>query len=673
MPVFKYVAAAATTTAPSLTNYDSESDTWNTQYDYELYNGTELIARGDHGDFKFTINGVERTHATASGGSTYTSTTALGTFDGTSLFLLSYIDQGKIYYAIYDWAGTVVKGFTALRGADALTGVHYNGEGDVILQYKSAGKTYYSAIDSGFNGPPVAKTDAVATSEANQVATAAVSSLGSDPSGQTISITGTISVGEIETSDESSGSAIAIKNADGNLMVIYTGVLAEGETATVPVSFAITDGAATDSDGLLTVTFSGTGAQTVSLTLKQAEALISAGYDTFVEIGGSIDGFSLAGNDATLTGLTSTKLTALASLGVTALDATDGTLTVTFDQMELITGNGIGFTDADAVTVTAAASDLSALDPEAIAALGASFVDTIDIASNAVTLSLTQVNALIDNDISLAPEDVITITLTADDVIDFDADDLAALAAAGGKKFDLTSGTFTTNSSQMELVADGGFGFVKSDTLVMSTSVAEVAAFSKKELVAFAKMGVDYLDFWDGPKLVTKAFVDRIIKSGLALKDDDDLRYPTEKNDSIMGSYDDDKIDGLAGNDYLNGYNGADTLIGGKGNDTILGDWGADILNGGVGKDKLTGGAGVDTFVFQKNSGKDIIYDFNASSEDIYEHDVIDLSAFKGINRMSDLHIKSSHGDVIITIDKATQVTLDDVDIKLIDKTDFAF
>lgn len=673
MAAFAYVAASATTTKPSLTNYASESDTWNTQYDYELYEGTPLIARGDEGDFKFTIDGVQRTHTTGSGSSTYTSITALGTFDDTALFLLSYIDKGKIYYAIYDLAGTVVKDFTALRNADALSGVHYNGEGDVILQYKSGGKTYYSVIDSGFNGPPVASSDAVTTSNADKVATVAVSSLGSDPTGQTISLTGAISVGAIDTSDPSTGSAIAVKDADGNLLVLYTGVLAEGETATVPVSFAITDGAATDSDGLLTVTFTGTGAGTVSLTLKQAEALIAAGYDTFAKIGGSIDGFSLAGSDATLAGLTSTKLDALALVGVTALDATDGTLTITFDRMELITGKGIVFTDGDAITVTAAASDLSAMDADAIADLAGKFVDTVDISANAITLSLAQVIALTVNDVSLAPEDVITISVTADDVFDLDTVELASLAGAGGKRFDLTSGNLTIDATRLEAIGDAGFSFVKSDTVIMSTSVAEVKAFSKAELVDFAAMGVDYLDFWDSPKLVTQAFVKRITDAGLALKDDDDLRYPTKGNDSIMGSYGDDKIDGLAGNDYLNGYNGNDTLIGGKGNDTILGDWGADILNGGVGKDKLTGGAGTDTFVFQKNSGKDIIYDFNASSEDIYEHDVIDLSAFKGINRFSDLHIKSSRGDVIITIDKATQVTLDDVDIKLIDKTDFAF
>jgi len=55
---------------------------------------------------------------------------------------------------------------------------------------------------------------------------------------------------------------------------------------------------------------------------------------------------------------------------------------------------------------------------------------------------------------------------------------------------------------------------------------------------------------------------------------------------------------GGAGNDALNGGAGADVLVGGAGNDT---------LNGGAGADVLLGGMGNDTYVFDDNSGDDIV------------------------------------------------------------------
>ena len=73
----------------------------------------------------------------------------------------------------------------------------------------------------------------------------------------------------------------------------------------------------------------------------------------------------------------------------------------------------------------------------------------------------------------------------------------------------------------------------------------------------------------------------------------------------------------------LEGTDKADVLFGGSGNDTINGgashDWliggdGDDILDGGEGNDCLEGGLGDDTYVFGRNSGSDIIIDFDGSN-----------------------------------------------------------
>jgi Ca2+-binding RTX toxin-like protein len=116
-------------------------------------------------------------------------------------------------------------------------------------------------------------------------------------------------------------------------------------------------------------------------------------------------------------------------------------------------------------------------------------------------------------------------------------------------------------------------------------------------------------------------------------------------------------IHGNSGNDILKLGDGGE-IWGDGGNDTIIGGiaWG-DNLNGGDGNDvidgrgnsdELTGGNGSDTFVFQTNSGRDSIYDFEVGKS----HDIIDLSAVKTIGDYDDLvehHIKS--GSIGLTID----------------------
>ncbi|WP_371311723.1 hypothetical protein [Phaeobacter sp. LSS9] len=49
-------------------------------------------------------------------------------------------------------------------------------------------------------------------------------------------------------------------------------------------------------------------------------------------------------------------------------------------------------------------------------------------------------------------------------------------------------------------------------------------------------------------------------------------------------------------------------MRGGAGNDT---------LEGGAGRDYLRGGKGADTFIFQLDSGRDLIFDFNAEKDQL--------------------------------------------------------
>ncbi|KTT72040.1 S8 family serine peptidase [Sphingomonas endophytica] len=68
------------------------------------------------------------------------------------------------------------------------------------------------------------------------------------------------------------------------------------------------------------------------------------------------------------------------------------------------------------------------------------------------------------------------------------------------------------------------------------------------------------------------------------------------------------------GNDSLTGSARANKLYGMRGNDVINGMGGNDIISGGQGNDTMDGGRGADTFLFSlaENTGRDIIYNFDA-------------------------------------------------------------
>jgi uncharacterized delta-60 repeat protein len=76
-----------------------------------------------------------------------------------------------------------------------------------------------------------------------------------------------------------------------------------------------------------------------------------------------------------------------------------------------------------------------------------------------------------------------------------------------------------------------------------------------------------------------------------------DLRrgdLPTQGDDVIRGTAEQDTIDGLGGSDIICGLAGDDTLSGGAGTDTLIGGTGGDRLRGGPGDDQLRGGRGGD-------------------------------------------------------------------------------
>jgi len=105
---------------------------------------------------------------------------------------------------------------------------------------------------------------------------------------------------------------------------------------------------------------------------------------------------------------------------------------------------------------------------------------------------------------------------------------------------------------------------------------------------------------------------------------------------------------GTDAGETLDGTGKADLIIALGGNDTIKAGDGADDIWAGKGSDKIWGGYGADHFIFEKNSGKDVIYDFNAAE------DVIDLSALGLTGALSALLAVQTKTGVTIHLGQGT-------------------
>jgi Ca2+-binding RTX toxin-like protein/GH24 family phage-related lysozyme (muramidase) len=100
-----------------------------------------------------------------------------------------------------------------------------------------------------------------------------------------------------------------------------------------------------------------------------------------------------------------------------------------------------------------------------------------------------------------------------------------------------------------------------------------------------------------------------------------------------------DYLSGLSGNDVINGLGGNDTLLGYAGNDT---------LDGGAGNDSLQGDTGNDTYLFNLGSGKDIIYDIDATAGNV------DTLRFGTGIAASDIRFGRSGSDLTLSVNGTT-------------------
>ncbi|UUX51299.1 calcium-binding protein [Nisaea acidiphila] len=130
-------------------------------------------------------------------------------------------------------------------------------------------------------------------------------------------------------------------------------------------------------------------------------------------------------------------------------------------------------------------------------------------------------------------------------------------------------------------------------------------------------------------------------------------------DDILAGNRDADLLYGNSGFDILYGNQQDDTLFGGAGDDTLYGGQNADTLIGGRGDDALHGNLGGDQFVFQSNSGVDVIYDFVAGTDMILVASNINGLQVTEASDLLDRISSDATGNAVIDFGSGNLVTID--------------
>ena len=269
-----------------------------------------------------------------------------------------------------------------------------------------------------------------------------------------------------------------------------------------------------------------------------------------------------------------------------------------------------------------------------------------------VTLSAGTDNG--DGSWLLQPEDLDGLTMTIDDTVEESFE--ITVAGISTEDDGDTATTVTTVEVPVDRFIEGTSG---DDLLVGGLGDDEILGLSgDDELHGLG--GDDVLEGGEGSDLV---FGDA----------GDDYLYGGSGDDVLHGGGGADVLLGERGADELHGGDGADILSGGKGGDVLYGDAGGDVLaggegddllsggagddtlEGGAGNDVLTGGDGADSFIFDAESGGDIITDIMSQDTLVFDGQEFDVNDL--------MFSENEDGDVVVAFSgvPGTSVTLEGV------------
>lgn len=379
-----------------------------------------------------------------------------------------------------------------------------------------------------------------------------------------------------------------------------------------------------DAPSLTVSDATGETGSSIALNIAAASTDVDGSESVSVELSGLVDGAIVVVGDQQLTPVNGAVTLTSAQLSTVAVLPPDGyvgtmDLTVTATASE----DNTTASTVDTISVTVdAVSEVPPADTEDMILVDLDVLSQIDVSSlNVVSDELSALGDAVDQ------------TITVDDLVEVTLSGLpdGAVLTAGTDQGD---GTWSLTAAQLDGLqiafepdqlpdADG-------DGTPFDFSLSYDAIFD--EAGANAVSGSINVDEEGANIEIGTSGNDTIMATGAGaevygLEGDDFILGKTGGNEIFGGSGDDtivgntgkDVLHGDSGNDEIFGGQGIDELFGGIGDDELFGGSGTDTLVGGEGNDILTGGSGSDTFIFDADSGADIITDIMAQDTIVFE------------------------------------------------------
>ncbi len=200
------------------------------------------------------------------------------------------------------------------------------------------------------------------------------------------------------------------------------------------------------------------------------------------------DVVTLADTGVILAGLSATNVAALAGKGVDRIDATDNVLTLSVGQYQAL--GAVTLTTADVVTLAGSGAGLAALSVADIGALAGKGIDWIDATNDALALTVVQYKAL--GTVALTAADVVTLADTGANLAALSSTTIAGLAGKGIDRIDAIDNALTLTVSQYQAL--GTVAFAASDVVTLTGNGTTLGALAAADMAALAGKGIDRID-----------------------------------------------------------------------------------------------------------------------------------------------------------------------------------
>ncbi|MFD2780014.1 beta strand repeat-containing protein [Novosphingobium pokkalii] len=234
---------------------------------------------------------------------------------------------------------------------------------------------------------------------------------------------------------------------------------------------------------------------TLSLTVDQAQALGSVALT-------ASDTVTLADTGANLAALTTGQIAALASAGFDAIDATDGSLTLSFAQIDAL--GTMALTAGNTVIAQGTVAEIEALTPAQLAALATAGVDLLGPTNGEPMLSVAQGQALLTNNLWLTGNTAV-LADTGAAIAVVSGTVLEDLYLHGVTRIDATDDVLALSVDQALAVDQSGTALTAADLVTLADSGATLAALSTGAIEDLALLGVDRIDASDNTLSLTVA------------------------------------------------------------------------------------------------------------------------------------------------------------------------